>query len=128
MCSSLSFSTESDTSPNHHVITRISSALLGTYIPSVSAARAHMHDLDFRCELDSHANMCVFGADCSVFEWSGKSCSVTPFTDSLGQAQDVPICDLAVAYDHASENRNNWLDIISVRDPVVARVLPKKHT
>ena len=112
MCSSLSFSTESDTSPNHHVIACISSALLGTYIPSVSAARAHMHDLDFRCELDSHANMCVFGADCSVFEWSGKSCSVTPFTDSLGQAQDVPICDLAVAYDYVSTDLPETLILI----------------
>jgi hypothetical protein len=100
MCSTVTFSTESDTSPNHHVIGRISTALLGPCIPTVSTAT--IHDLDFRCELDSHANMCVFGADCSVFEWSGKTCSVTPFSDALGKAQDVPICDLAVAYDHIS--------------------------
>lgn len=57
------------------------------------------HYIDTRTELDSHANMCVFGSDCFVFEWSGKTCSVTPFTDSIGKATDVPICDIAVAYD-----------------------------
>jgi hypothetical protein len=54
---------------------------------------------DTRTELDSHANMCVFGRDSFIFEWSGKKCTVNPFAESVGQAKDVPICDIAVAYD-----------------------------
>ena len=43
--------------------------------------------------------MCVFGDDCFVFEWSGRTCSVSPFTDTLGEESNVPVCDIAVAYD-----------------------------
>ena len=90
MCSSLS--TESDLQPNTHLITRISTALS-------NSCDTPSFEIDTRSELDSHANMCVFGEDCFVFEWSGRTCSVNPFSDSLGQATDVPICDIAVSYD-----------------------------
>ena len=84
--------TESDPIPNDHIHAIVASAQSLT--SSVST-----HTEDTRTELDSHANMCVFGEDCFIFEWSGKRCSVTPFTDTLGKANDIPICDVAVAYD-----------------------------
>ena len=43
--------------------------------------------------------MAVLGTNCFVFEWSGKSCSVHPFTSTLGTAQNVPIVDAALTYD-----------------------------
>ena len=55
--------------------------------------------IDSVTELDSHANMVVLGSECFVFEWSGKTCTVNPFTDQLGSAKDVPIVDAAIAYD-----------------------------
>ena len=55
--------------------------------------------MDPKTELDSHANMIVLGQECFVFEWSGKSCSVNPFTESLGTINDVPIVDAAIAYE-----------------------------
>lgn len=55
--------------------------------------------LDPKSELDLHANMVVLGKNCFVFEYSGRSCSVHPFTDSLGTVKDVPIVDAAIAYD-----------------------------
>ena len=58
-------------------------------------------EVDTRSELDSHANMCVF-----------KTCSVTPFSDSLGQAKDVPICDIAVAYDSIVDGVHETLILI----------------
>ena len=54
---------------------------------------------DSRSELDSHANMVLMGCNCFVFEWSGRTCTVQPFTDSLGSVQHVPIVDAAVAYE-----------------------------
>ena len=54
---------------------------------------------DPRTELDSHADMVVLGQNCFAFEQSGKTCTVKPFTDSLGTVQHVPIVDAAIAYD-----------------------------
>ena len=54
---------------------------------------------DPRTELDSHANMVVLGAHCFIFEWSGKTCAVQPFTSDLGTLKSVPIVDAAIAYD-----------------------------
>ena len=54
---------------------------------------------DPKSELDSHANMVVLGKHCFVFEWSGRSCSVHPFSESLGSVKNVPIVDAAIAYD-----------------------------
>ena len=52
-----------------------------------------------KSELDSHANMVVLGKECFVFEPTGKTCSVEPFSSELGIAQNVPIVDAALAYD-----------------------------
>ena len=52
-----------------------------------------------RSELDSHANMVVLGKDCFIFESTGKTCNVEPFTADLGVATNIPIVDVALAYD-----------------------------
>lgn len=50
-------------------------------------------------ELDSHANMVVLGKYCFVFEWSDLTCSVKPFSETLGKVTHVPIVDAAIAYE-----------------------------
>ena len=52
-----------------------------------------------RTELDSHANMVVLGKHAFIFESTGKTCNVLPFTKELGFASNVPIVDGAIAYD-----------------------------
>ncbi len=52
-----------------------------------------------RSELDSHANMIVLGKDSFIFESTGQTCTVKPFSSELGQANNVPIVDGAIAYD-----------------------------
>ena len=51
-----------------------------------------------RTELDSHANMMVFGGNCDVISLSGKTVEVGAFSESAGGLSDVPIADVIVAY------------------------------
>ena len=50
-------------------------------------------------ELDSHANMMVLGKNPFVFEETGRTCNVQPFSTDMGIATDVPISDGAIEYD-----------------------------
>ena len=43
--------------------------------------------------------MIVLGSESFVFEWSGRTCKVNPFTSTLGSMSNVPIVDGAIAYD-----------------------------
>ena len=52
-----------------------------------------------RTELDSHANMVVVGRHCTVFDTTGKTCTVNAFSKSAGHMEDVPIVDAVIAYD-----------------------------
>ena len=54
---------------------------------------------DPRTELDTHANMVVLGCNSFVFESTGRTCNVHPFSSDLGTAKNVPIVDGALAYD-----------------------------
>jgi hypothetical protein len=50
-------------------------------------------------ELDSHADMCVAGANTRVTEYSDTKVSVSPFSDSYEAIQDIPIATVATAWD-----------------------------
>ena len=52
-----------------------------------------------RTELDSHANMAVVGSESVIFDDTGQTCKVNAFTESAGKLENVPIVDVAVAYD-----------------------------
>ena len=52
-----------------------------------------------RSELDSHANMIVLGRHSFIFESTGRTCTVTPFSSELGLAENVPIVDGAIVYE-----------------------------
>ena len=53
-----------------------------------------------KAELDSHANMMVFGEQCYIFDAvHQRHCDVQPFDPTIGLATQVPIVDAALAYD-----------------------------
>ena len=54
---------------------------------------------DPRTELDCHANMVVLGSISFVFESTGRTYNVQPFTSDLGVAKNVPVVDGSLAYD-----------------------------
>ena len=49
---------------------------------------------DPRTELDSHANMVVLGSISFVFESTGRTFNVQPFSSNICIAKDVPIVDV----------------------------------
>jgi hypothetical protein len=51
------------------------------------------------CELDSHADTCVAGANCIVLEETAQIVNVSAFTDSDQTLENVPIVTAATAYD-----------------------------
>ena len=56
-------------------------------------------------ELDSHANMCVFGKHSTVISKSMRTVDVSTFAAEAGQLNKVPIVDAMVAYDCKRTNR-----------------------
>jgi hypothetical protein len=50
-------------------------------------------------ELDSHANMAVAGADCTIIAKSGNYAGVPPFSEDLTMMKMVEIVDAMMAYD-----------------------------
>ena len=79
--------------------------LISTVISAIKAASvADTIGLDTstaypRTKLDSHANMVVLERNAYVFERTGRTCNVKPFSKELGMQQDVPIVDGAIAYE-----------------------------
>jgi hypothetical protein len=62
------------------------------------------HDLPSkspRTELDSHANTCCVGRNSTVLYSHNRTVNVSPFLDSLGTANSIPIVTAAIAYDDA---------------------------
>jgi hypothetical protein len=49
--------------------------------------------------LDSHTNMAVAGADCTIITKSGNYAGVTPFSEDLPMMKMVEIVDAMMAYD-----------------------------
>ena len=43
--------------------------------------------------------MVFLGADSFIFEWSGRTCEVHPFTNTLESVKNVPIVDSLITYD-----------------------------
>ena len=56
-------------------------------------------------ELDSHANMCVFGKHCIVISESKRTVDVSAFTSAAGGLTKVPIVDALVAYNCKRTNQ-----------------------
>jgi hypothetical protein len=50
------------------------------------------------CELDSHADTCVAGANFLACEFNGITCEVVPFTNNYEPMKDIPIVLAATAW------------------------------
>ena len=85
----------STSEPNEHVISAIIATLEACNVSSTYSANTALP----RTELDSHANMVVLGKNAFIFESTGRTCNVKPFTDQLGIVENVPIVDAAIAYE-----------------------------
>jgi hypothetical protein len=51
-----------------------------------------------RCEMDTHADTCVAGANFLVCEFDGTTCEVTPFTDQYQAMKGIPIVSAETAW------------------------------
>ena len=65
----------------------------------ISAIRGDQNMDASQTELDSHANMCVFGRHSMIISESNRSVDVTAFAEEAGGILKVPIADIMVAYD-----------------------------
>ena len=90
-------SSVSESGPNEHLIDRMVSAIEA--IVSTASSVDQENAASPRTELDSHANMVVLGCHAYIFETSGRTCNVKPFSSDLGMATNVPIVDGAIAYE-----------------------------
>ena len=50
-------------------------------------------------DLDTHANMCVFGKNCIILSKTGRTVDVNAFATEAGGLNEVPIVDVMIAYD-----------------------------
>jgi len=70
--------------------------------PSTAQMNVHQTGHSSRtetCELDSHADTLVAGANFVILEYTDTSCSVTPFCKSYESKQGIPIVKAATTYD-----------------------------
>ena len=51
-----------------------------------------------KCELDSHADTIVAGANCIILNYTGQECDVSAYRDDYTPVQNVPIVTAATAW------------------------------
>jgi hypothetical protein len=51
-----------------------------------------------RCELDTHADTCVAGANFLLQSFDGQTCDVMPYSDTYEAVRDVPVVTAATAW------------------------------
>lgn len=50
-------------------------------------------------ETDSHANKCVVGKNCFIFEPTGRTCNVPTFSPTI-EKKSLPIVDTVIIHDY----------------------------
>ena len=66
-------------------------------------------DEESRTELDSHANMVVFGMHAYILNHTGRIAEVSPFTSPYDALNNVPIIDDIIADNFPSAGRTYFL-------------------
>jgi hypothetical protein len=67
--------------------------------------QGYENEINGGSQLDSHANMNVFGKHCYVISSSGKYANVSAFSEEAGSMLKVPIVDAIIAYDCPFTNK-----------------------
>ena len=68
-------------------------------VANIAGVHREQADDWFKVELDSHADTCCVGGDVIVVNETLKTVKVSPFLQSLGTVNKVPIVSAAMAYD-----------------------------
>ena len=58
-----------------------------------------------RCEMDSHADTCVAGSNCTVLEYTGRSATVEAYSPDY-PSKEIPIATVATTYDCPSSGES----------------------
>ncbi len=74
-----------------------------------SYVRDNIEPFSGPCELDSHADTCVAGANCIVLEYTNHVCSVSAFSEAHETLHDIPIVTAATAYDDPKTGEHTYL-------------------
>jgi hypothetical protein len=90
--------------PRRHRLNKVITSDRRPKAHNISQVQYHRyHELDNTiqgpCEMDTHADTCVAGANCIVLEESNQTVSVSAFTDAHEPLTNVPIITAATAYD-----------------------------
>ena len=65
-------------------------------------AVGHMDQRAGRCEMDSHADTCVAGANCTVLEYTGRFATVEAYSPDY-PSKEIPIATVATTYSYPSD-------------------------
>jgi len=74
-------------------------AFVAALIGRAEIGSTNADETEPRLELDSHANIVVAGRNSFILNRSGKSAHVSAFTPEVKALSEVPIVDVAIAYD-----------------------------
>ena len=65
---------------------------------SKSFSNTNLKVTSAKCELDSHADTTVAGANYIILSYTGKECDVTPYRDDYEAVTNIPIVTAATAW------------------------------
>lgn len=74
------------------------------HVKSIMQLRSNPQKLG-RMELDSHADTIVGGNNCILLETTGRTVSVSPFSEEYDAIKDIPIATIATAYECPSSGQ-----------------------
>ena len=89
------YNSQAQTTPQKFYISKLKSsarriaAASGSYKPKLLAGRM---------ELDSHADTIVAGANCTVLEYTGRECDVSPYSSEYSPVTGVPVVKAATVW------------------------------
>ena len=68
-------------------------------VSSTSSRHSKSHEIIYsRCELDSHADTVVAGANCVILHYTRQECDVSMYRDDYAPVQNVPVVSAATAW------------------------------
>ncbi len=91
-----------------HRINKVVTSCRTTKMHNISQVQQHPRYYELSstvqgpCELDTHADTCVAGANCIILEESNQTVNVSAFTDTHEPLINIPIVTAATAYDEES--------------------------
>jgi hypothetical protein len=76
------------------------------------------------CELDSHADTCVAGANFLASEFNGITCEIVPFTNDYKPMKNIPIVSAATTW--TNEETGEVLIVFFLSSSLVWKAIDKQ--